>query len=142
MASAVILARIRQLAPEFATLTDAEIAAWADVTGPYLSTAVFAISRYTGQVIGGTSVTIYDEATALLTAHLLTRMPTVASGGTGGTSGLLVTQDTTGDLAQAYGLPANLPASLSDMDLMSTRYGIAFSRLRNTRAAFAAPTAV
>ena len=38
MASAVILARVRQLAPEFAALADASIAERADAAGPYIGT--------------------------------------------------------------------------------------------------------
>ena len=143
MASAVVNARVRIIAPEFATLTDTQIGYWADSTGPYLSPVVFPTSKYTGQVAAGSPVSFYDEAVALLTAHLLTRMPVTEDlAGLGGGSALLTTSDTTGDLSQSYGMPAGLRLSAGDMDLTTTHYGIAFMRLRASRAAFAVPPVV
>jgi hypothetical protein len=143
MASAVVNARVRAIAPEFVSLTDTQIGYWADSTGPYLSPVVFPTSKYTGQVAAGSPVSYYVEAQALLTAHLLTRMPVTGDlAGLGGGSALLTTSDVTGDLSQSYTIPAGLRLSAGDMDLATTHYGVAFMRLRSSRAAYAAPTVV
>ena len=141
MASAVILARVRQLAPEFASLSDASIGERADAAGPYISTLTYSVSVTTGQTIGSTAVSIYDEAVSLWTCHSLTRMPVAAydSGGAGGGSAILITSDVTGDLSQSYGMPAGLQLSVSDMDYATTHYGINLMRLRSTRARAAVP---
>lgn len=137
MASAQVPARVRAVAPEFAGLTDAQINAWADYVGPYLSTAVYSPVRY----VYGT-FSFYDEATALFSAHLLTRMPTTEGGGGGGGSAILVTSDQTGQLSQSYAMPEGLRLSASDMDLTTTHYGLMLMRLRGSRAAFAVPSVV
>jgi hypothetical protein len=137
MASAAVRSRVRQIAPEFAVLTDTQIDAWADYVAPYLSTDVYPLTRF---VVG--TWTYYDEATALFVAHLLTRMPTTEGGGGGGGSAILITSDSTGDLSQSYGMPAGLRLSASDMDLTTTHYGLQLMRLRGSRAAFAVPTPV
>lgn len=144
MASAIVLARVRSLAPEFASLTNAQIGERADAAGPYISPRVYPVGVFTGQIAGGGLVSIYDEATALWTCHQLTRMPVAAydSGGAGGGSAILVTSDTTGDLSQTYGMPAGLLFSTSDMDYATTHYGINLMRLRATRAKSACPVVV
>ncbi len=142
MASAVILARIRQLAPELAGLTDAQIAAWADSTSPYLHISWASPSKFTGNVIGGTSVTYWDEATALLTAHALRRMPTTTGSTEGGSSALPVTMDTTGDLSQSYAAPTMAAMTAAMLDITSTRYGLQFDLFKRTRAAVAVPTVI
>lgn len=144
MASAAVLARIRSLAPEFASLSDSDLNQRADSAGPYLSTAVYPPSVLTGQTSAGVALSIYDEAQALWSCHMLTRVPVAAydAGGGGGGSALLVTQDTTGDLSQNYGFPATFKASPSDMDYTTTHYGIGLMRLRGTRATFAVPLVV
>ena len=141
MASAVILARVRQLAPEFASLSDASIGERADGSGPYIGTGTYSVSATTGQTIGSTAVSIYDEAVSLWTCHTLTRIPVAAfdSGGTGGGSALPVLSDTTGGLAQSYGQVAGLLLSASDADYQTTRYGLGLMRLRSTRARAAVP---
>jgi hypothetical protein len=144
MASAIVLARVRSLAPEFASLTDAQIGERADAAGPYISTRVYSVSVFTGQTAGGGLVSIYAEATALWTCHQLTRIPVAAydSGGAGGGSAILVTSDTTGDLSQTYAMPQGLLLSASDMDYATTHYGLNLIRLRSTRAKAAVPLVV
>jgi hypothetical protein len=140
MASAVILARVRQLAPEFASLADASIAERADAAGPYIGAGTYSVSASTGQKIGNTAVSIYDEAVSLWTCHTLTRIPVAAydSSGTGGATSLPVTSDTTGPLAQTYGMDG-LALTSTDASYRTTRYGAELIRLRSTRARAAVP---
>lgn len=142
MASAVILARVRQAAPELSALSDAQIAAWADSTSPYLHIDWASPWKFTGNVIGGTVVTFWDEATALLTAHLLTRMPTSTGSTAGGSSAFPVAADMTGDLSQHYAVPSGAAITAALMDLGSTRYGMQFDMFKRSRAAVAAPTVI
>jgi len=128
VASAGVLARVRAIAPEFADLTDGEINVWADYVLPYINTVVYPAVKY----ITGTH-SFYDEAQSLWTAHLLTRMPTTEGGGGGGGSAILVTSDKTGDLQQSYAFPSGIVLGLSDMDLLTTHYGVQLIRLRATR---------
>ena len=144
MASAVVLGRIRSLAPEFASLSDSDLSARADGAGPYLSPAVYSNTRTTGETVGGTPVTIYDEAVALWSCHSLTRLPVAAydSSGAGSGSPLPVTSDTTGGLSQSYTLPQGVMLSAADLDYMTTRYGLRLLALRSTRARAVVPLVV
>lgn len=75
---------------------------------------------------------VYNQAQALLAAHMLTRSP---SDGSQAEVVGAVTNRSAGNLSVGRAPLAASGLSLTDAELASTRYGADYLRLRNTRAA-------
>lgn len=84
---------------------------------------------------------VYDQAVALLAAHLLTGWGPAAGSGSGVAAGQNagpVTSETAGDVSRSYGhVTSNIAggASITDALLAATTHGRAFLALRKGRAA-------
>ncbi len=117
---------IRSIAPEFAAVTDAEVDFWVAVAALVHNAAVF----------GNT----YTLAMARYTAHLMTRAglgaQAAATGGTAAVGG--VGSISEGDLSITFDSGAIAAAaskmSPEDVELTTTRHGLAYLAIRNTRA--------
>lgn len=108
----------RELAPELAAVPDPTVTTWLTI----------AAKRHNATVFGE----VYAEAMVLWTAHRISRLPGVGSG-SGGEVGPVIAQ-ADGDLSRTYGSVASLAASAADADLVTTRYGLAYLELRDSRA--------
>lgn len=81
---------------------------------------------------------VYTLAVAYLAAHLLTE--SADDGGASATLAGALTAKHAGDLSESYATPSGGTVTRDDALLSTTKYGRAFCRLRNSRAARAPRT--
>lgn len=120
---------LRLIAPQYATISDGDAQAWIDLAASSVANA---------DLWGA----VYPEALANLAAHLMTRAgvgTSPAAGDAASTIGGSITSLRTGDLAVSYGgtggAGAGRSSDGSDDDYTTTKYGLRFIALRQSRAA-------
>lgn len=119
--SGAVLALVRVLAPEFASTSDDDVNALTSILGQGVSSSAFG-SRT-------------SEAVCRLVAHELTLQARDAAQTAGARGAGPVTSVRAGDLSVTYGAPANTAHTHEEAELRSTRHGLAYLRLRDSRAA-------
>ena len=116
---------IRRIAPEFAAVTDAEVDSWVEIAEAQHTTTVFG--------------NLATQAMARYAAHLMTRagLGSAAAGSGGASTVGTVSSVREGDLAVTYDGGAIAAAagrlSVGDADLATTRHGLAYLAIRNSR---------
>lgn len=120
------LATLKRIAPEFASLSDAELGEWLTQAATSMAPAV----RWGA---------VYDEAVAQLAAHLMTSAAvgqTVSPGDPGAGAGLIATSVKTGDLSVTYSaLGGGSATSAAAGEYATTKYGRRYWQLLRSRAA-------
>jgi hypothetical protein len=115
------LALYRALVPSHADVVDTTVDVYLELAARRHSAASW------GQV--------YPEAMVLWAAHRIERTPGLVPGSGGASTAGPITSQTDGDLSRSYGAMATGPwTGDGDADLRTTRYGLAYLDLRDSRA--------
>ena len=110
-----------------------QVPAHADVTA-YPDASVtfyleYAAKRHTAAAFGA----MFPEAMNWFAAHMIERDPFLGEGNANETGNLMMQRD--GDLQRQYQPAVGPLTTTDDAELMTTRYGQAYLRIRNSRAA-------
>lgn len=118
------LTTFRRVAVEFASEADADVEAWLAIAASLLSASQWGAA--------------YTLAACYLAAHMWKR--TGLDDGSDSAAAGPLTSARTGELAESYASAST--TSALDADLATTRYGLAYLRLRSTRVRIAGPRVI